>query len=428
MSGSRYYLESFAAYVIHPQYAVLRLPNRRICILTHAQELLAGLDSMREDLLTRWTLGVRNALEEGEALPPVSTATWTLGSKSVFEAGNAPPPFPRAAGVTPERTDPALESYPLAAEVTLPERAAPVSEGDSRVSGQAEPGDAAYVAAENIFMVGDGDFTVPGALPSPLSQPRATSSAGRVTAEETGTARESDPVSAGVTPSEGAALASEGDPGVREQAEPEGTVSVATGNSHNAGNRGATAPGYPPPSLKQPSNTPSTSGRTASMSTGAIQGRGSTRGRRGRPRGSGRKSRATKTGREAAANRGQLSRPGSGEAPPFPAEERVSGGESALRSGEGGGGGGGSAPGDVVQLHAFMADDQSGTTCGGCRVAIAWGQRVVWLPCGRQNAMHARRVVNAVRRGGAQAPLLCGARGCTLRHERREALESGSSG
>ena len=32
--------------------------------------------------------------------------------------------------------------------------------------------------------------------------------------------------------------------------------------------------------------------------------------------------------------------------------------------------------------------------------------------------------MNAVRRGGAQAPLLCGARGCTVRHGRWEALEA----
>ena len=35
--------------------------------------------------------------------------------------------------------------------------------------------------------------------------------------------------------------------------------------------------------------------------------------------------------------------------------------------------------------------------------------------------MHARCVVNAVRQGGAQAPLLCGERGCTVRHGKREA-------
>ena len=34
------------------------------------------------------------------------------------------------------------------------------------------------------------------------------------------------------------------------------------------------------------------------------------------------------------------------------------------------------------------------------------------------------QVVNAVRRGRAQASLLCGARGCTVRHERREAIEA----
>ena len=130
-----------------------------------------------------------------------------------------------------------------------------------------------------------------------------------------GPARESDPLAAGVTPPEGAALASEGDPGVRKQTEPGGTVSVATGNSRIAGNREATAPRHSPPPLTQPSVTQATFGATASMSTRAIEGGGSTRGRRGRPRGSGRESRATKTGRGAATNRGRNSRPGSGEAP-----------------------------------------------------------------------------------------------------------------
>ena len=85
----------------------------------------------------------------------------------MFETSNALPPSPTAAGVTLEGTDPALESDPLAAEVTLPEGEAPASEGDSRVRGQAGPGDAAYVAVENVLMVGDGDLTVPGPLPPP---------------------------------------------------------------------------------------------------------------------------------------------------------------------------------------------------------------------------------------------------------------------
>ena len=49
---------------------------------------------------------------------------------------------------------------------------------------------------------------------------------------------------------------------------------------------------------------------------------------------------------------------------------------------------------------------------------------MVGLSCGRQHAMHARCLVNAVRRGGAQASLLCGARGYTVRHGRREAIEA----
>ena len=38
--------------------------------------------------------------------------------------------------------------------------------------------------------------------------------------------------------------------------------------------------------------------------------------------------------------------------------------------------------------------------------------------------MHARCVVNVVQRGGAQAPLLCGARRCAGRHGTREVLEA----
>ena len=113
----------------------------------------------------------------------------------MFEAGNELPSSPTAAGVTPEGTDPALESDSLAAGVTLPEGATPASEGDSRVRGQAEPGGAAYVAAENI-MTEHGDVTVAWPLPPPLNQPSATLVAVRVTAEGTGPAWESDPLAA----------------------------------------------------------------------------------------------------------------------------------------------------------------------------------------------------------------------------------------
>ena len=91
----------------------------------------------------------------------------SLGSQNAFEAGNEPPPSQTAAGVTPEGTGPALERDPLAAGVTLPEGAAHASEGDSRVGGQAELGGAAYLAAENILMVGHGDTKVAGPLPPP---------------------------------------------------------------------------------------------------------------------------------------------------------------------------------------------------------------------------------------------------------------------
>ena len=174
---------------------------------------------------------MRNALEEGEVLPPFPTAAWTVGSQNGFEAGNELSPSPTAADVTSEGTDPALESDSLAAGVTQPEGAAPASEGDSRVRGQAEPGGAAYVAVENTLMVEQGDVTVAGPLPPPLCQPSATLAAVRGTAEGTGPARESDPSAVGVAPPESATLASEGDPGGGEQTDPGSAVSVTTGNS-----------------------------------------------------------------------------------------------------------------------------------------------------------------------------------------------------
>ena len=68
-----------------------------------------------------------------------------------------------------------------------------------------------------------------------------------------------------------------------------------------------------------------------------------------------------------------------------------------------------------------MGNNQEGTTCGGYRTTVARGQRVVELPCG--HVTHVRYMVNTVRRSGAQAPRLCGARSCTACHGRREALK-----
>ena len=322
---------------------------------------MAVLGSTWEDRLTRWTLGVRNALEEGEALPPFPTAAWTLGPQNGFEARNELPPSSTAVGVTSEGTDPALESDSLAAGVTQLEGTAPASEGDSRVRGQAEPGRAAYVAVENTLMAEQGDLTVAGPLPPPLSQPSVNQAAVRGTAEGTGPTRERDPLEAGVAPLEGATLTSEGSQGGREQTEPGCAVSVATGNSRTAENREATAPGYSRAPPTQPSVTPATSRATASTSTGAVEGGKSTRGTRGRPLGSGRGTRATTTGRGGTTNRGRILRHGSGEVPSAPAEGRVGGGEREGGDGEGGG----SALGSVTQLRDFIADDHNGTSCGG---------------------------------------------------------------
>ena len=62
-------------------------------------------------------------------------------------------------------------------------------------------------------------------------------------------------------------------------------------------------------------------------------------------------------------------------------------------------------------MRGVSGDSGSGRTSSGA---------TVWKPA----SMHTRCVVNAVRRGGARAPLLCGASGCTACHGRWEALEA----
>ena len=86
----------FAACAIQPQDIFLRLQNQRIYIAPHVQQYLVGLDAECEERLTRWTFGVRSALEAGDALPSFSTAM----------------------AVTPERTDRTLENNPLYTEPT----------------------------------------------------------------------------------------------------------------------------------------------------------------------------------------------------------------------------------------------------------------------------------------------------------------------
>ena len=95
------YRTLFTAFEIRPQYVLLRLPNRRLYIGPHVQEYLVGLDSEWEEHLTRWTLGVQNALRSGAALP-------------TFPTGGAAPPAGEA-----------------------------LASSGPRVSGQVEPGDGA---------------------------------------------------------------------------------------------------------------------------------------------------------------------------------------------------------------------------------------------------------------------------------------------
>ena len=138
----------------------------------------------------------------------------------------------------------------------------------------------------------------------------------------------------------------------------------------------------------------------------------------------------------AATNRGRLPRPGDsgspsspgsrgGSEPPSAHGPRGGGGEeSELRRQEGGSEGGGSTSGSVGRPRAFIDASQDGVRCGRCRAAVSRGHRVVGLPCGHRYVLHARCVVEAIRRGGSPAHLICGTRGCTARHERLELLEA----
>ena len=84
------YRALFAAFGIRSRDILLPLTNRRRYFGPHVQEYLAGLDAEREEHLTRWTLGVQNALEEGTVLSPFVVAV----------------PSPRG-------TEPALERDPM---------------------------------------------------------------------------------------------------------------------------------------------------------------------------------------------------------------------------------------------------------------------------------------------------------------------------
>ena len=57
----------FTAFDIRPQDVLLRLPNRRIYIGPHVQEYLVGLDSERQEHLTRRVLGVQAPLRTDTA-------------------------------------------------------------------------------------------------------------------------------------------------------------------------------------------------------------------------------------------------------------------------------------------------------------------------------------------------------------------------
>ena len=57
-SAASRYRTLFTTFEIRPQDVLLRIPYRRLYIGPHFQEYLVGLESEREERLTRWVLAV----------------------------------------------------------------------------------------------------------------------------------------------------------------------------------------------------------------------------------------------------------------------------------------------------------------------------------------------------------------------------------
>ena len=89
MAAGRY-RTMFAAYAIQPQDILLRLQSQRLYIAPHVQQYLVGLDAECEEQLKRWTLGVRSALEAGDALCSFSTAMAATQEKTDRTPENDP--------------------------------------------------------------------------------------------------------------------------------------------------------------------------------------------------------------------------------------------------------------------------------------------------------------------------------------------------
>ena len=84
------YRALFAAFGIQGQGILIRLTNWRLYIGPYGRSYLAGLDGDWEERLTRWTLAVQTALEEGVELPffPVEIAHHPpRGTRTVPESG-----------------------------------------------------------------------------------------------------------------------------------------------------------------------------------------------------------------------------------------------------------------------------------------------------------------------------------------------------
>ena len=226
-------------------------------------------------------------------------------------------------GVTPRKEQTRRwRVIPLAVGVTLLKGAAPASEGDSRVREKAEPGDAAYVAAENVVIVGNGDVMVPLAPPTESSQRHPSGGEGHGGGNGPGAGER--PLAAGVIPPEGATLALEGDPGVREAGRARRCCFCSHGELSYGRKRGGDGAGAFAPALTQSSIPQQHLERLhrCPRRRGWWEHKRQTR---SSARGSGRGSQATRTGRGAATNRERIPRRGRGET-------RQGAGAASLRS------------------------------------------------------------------------------------------------
>ena len=88
--GISRYRQLSAEYAIRPRDVLLRLPNQTLYIGPRVSAFRVDFDVGWEECRARWTLGVRNVLEPGDALPLfVMAAADTLGESDLGAGGRA---------------------------------------------------------------------------------------------------------------------------------------------------------------------------------------------------------------------------------------------------------------------------------------------------------------------------------------------------